>query len=144
MGNVLRNPAPTVDTLIETPGGLVLIQRAHPPLGWAIPGGFIDLGETAEEAAIREAKEETGLDITLIEQFAVYSDPARDARRHTLSIVFIARAEGVPRGGDDAASAHLFPLEALPSPLCFDHGRILADYLRYKQTGVRPALVGRA
>jgi 8-oxo-dGTP diphosphatase len=93
---------------------------------------------------VREAKEETALDVELIEQFAVYSDPARDPRGPTLSVVFIARAQGAPRGGDDAADARVFPLTALPSPLCFDHARIIADYRRYRESGLRPRLVGRA
>lgn len=139
-----RNPTPTVDILIEIEGGVVLIKRKGEPKGWAIPGGFVDEGETVEEAALREAKEETTLDVELIEQFAVYSDPARDPRLHTLSTVFIARAKGEPKGEDDAAEAQVFPLSALPSPLCFDHARILEDYKRYKETGQKPRLVGRA
>src|SRR4051794_5006370 len=103
-----KNPAPTVDCLIELagrPGELVFIERAHEPRGLALPGGFIDEGEWAADAAVREMKEETGLDVEIVELFHVYSDPARDPRRHTLSIVFIARADGMPVGGDDAARA---------------------------------------
>jgi 8-oxo-dGTP diphosphatase len=137
-----RGPSPTVDLIIEN-GGIVLVRRAHEPKGWALPGGFVDAGETAEEAAVREAKEETALDVELIEQFAVYSDPARDPRGPTLSVVFIARAHGAPRGGDDAAEARNFPLTALPAPLCFDHARIIADYRRYRETRARPRLGGR-
>lgn len=144
MSQPYRNPAPTVDVVIETPAGLVLVRRARPPLGWALPGGFVDEGETVEETAAREAREETGLDVELIEQFAVYSDPRRDPRKHTLSVVFLARAAGTPRGGDDAAEARAFPPGALPGPLCFDHARILADVARYRATGLRPRLVGRA
>jgi 8-oxo-dGTP diphosphatase len=133
-----RNPAPTVDLLIAVEGGLVFVRRAHPPLGWALPGGFVDLGETVEEAAIREAKEETGLTVELEELLYVYSDPARDPRRHTLSVVFVARAPGAPMGGDDAAEARVFPLDALPSGLVFDHDRIVADYLVWRGGGGRP------
>jgi 8-oxo-dGTP diphosphatase len=139
-----RNPLPTVDIVIEVAGGIVLVERAHEPRGWALPGGFIDAGETAEEAAVREAREETALDVELVEQFAVYSDPARDSRGPTLSVVFMARASGTPRGGDDAAAAKVFPPSALPRPLCFDHSRIIADYRRYRETGQKPRLVGRA
>jgi 8-oxo-dGTP diphosphatase len=130
--------------LIETSRGIVLVRRAHPPLGWAMPGGFVEVGETVEEAAVREAREETGLDVELVEQFGVYSDPARDPRLHTLSIVFVARADGAPHGGDDAAEAKVVALLDPPAPLCFDHGRILADFARYKQSGERPRLIGRA
>jgi len=139
-----RTPFPAVDILIETPAGLVLIKRANPPYGWAIPGGFVDEGETVEEAAVREAREETALDVELIELFGVYSDPRRDPRRHTISAVFIARAAGTPVAGDDAAEARAFPPADPPPPLCFDHGRILDDYRRYLATGQRPRLIGRA
>lgn len=138
-----RNPLPTVDLLIEVEGGLVFIERKNEPHGWALPGGFVDQGETVEEAARREAKEETGLEVELLSQLAVYSDPARDPRRHTLSVVFLARASGRPEAGDDAKEARVFPPDAPPSPLCFDHARILADYRRFKATGERPKLVGR-
>lgn len=136
-----RNPVPTVDVLIELdgrPGTLVFIERGHAPLGWALPGGFVDAGETVAEAAIREAKEETGLDVELVELFHVYSDPARDARQHTLSVVFIARAAGEPAGADDAAQAVAAPADAPPGALCFDHLTIVRDYLVYKRTGMRP------
>lgn len=124
-----RNPVPTVDLLIETrPGTLVLVARKHAPLGWALPGGFVDYGETLEAAAVREAKEETGLDVTLVRQLHTYSDPARDPRQHTVTTVFVARAEGDPLGGDDAAEARVFALDALPSPLAFDHAAIIEDW----------------
>lgn len=128
---VYHNPTPTVDVIIHMPGrGVVLIRRRNPPLGWALPGGFVDYGETVETAAIREAREETGLDVELTGLFGVYSDPARDPRKHTLSVVFTALAEDSARlaAGDDAAGAGVFPLEALPEPLAFDHAVILGDY----------------
>ncbi|MBW2355173.1 MAG: NUDIX hydrolase [Deltaproteobacteria bacterium] len=132
MGASPRNPLPTVDIIIETAGGVVLIERGNPPPGWALPGGFVDYGESLEAAARREAAEETGLAVTLVEQFHTYSAPGRDPRHHSLSTVFIARAEGIPHGGDDARRAQVFPLDRLPSPLAFDHGRILDDYRRYR------------
>jgi 8-oxo-dGTP diphosphatase len=138
-----RNPAPTVDILIELedrPGELVFIERAHAPLGLALPGGFVDEGEWVADAAVREAKEETGLDVELVELFHVYSDPARDRRRHTVSIVFIGRARGTPVGGDDAARAVVCRPDALPQPLVFDHPRIVDDYVEYRTRGVRPPL----
>ncbi len=123
-----KNPFPTVDIIIELPEGIVLIERKNEPHGWAIPGGFIDYGESAEAAAVREAREETDLDILLIRQFHTYSDPKRDPRFHTISTVFIARAEGMPRAGDDAKGIGVFAKGGLPSPICFDHHRILEDY----------------
>lgn len=124
-----RNPAVTVDVIIELPGGkIVLIKRKNPPPGWALPGGFVDYGETLETAAIREAKEETSLDVTLVRQFHTYSDPARDPRGHTIATVFIARADGVPQAMDDAAEIGIFTRKRLPAPLAFDHSQILDDY----------------
>lgn len=122
------HPIPTVDVIIRVAGGIVLVRRRYPPPGWALPGGFVDAGETLEAAAAREALEETGLAVRLVRQFHTYSDPARDPRRHTISTVFLADADGVPRGGDDAAEARAFPPGQLP-PLAFDHARIIADYL---------------
>jgi len=140
---VAEGPAPTVDVIIEVArsgrAGIVLIERKHEPLGWALPGGFMDAGETAAAAARREAKEETGLEVELDELFHVYSDPRRDPRRHTLSVVFLGRADGEPVGADDAARAEVFPLEVLP-PLVFDHATIVTDYRRYRETGLRPPL----
>lgn len=122
-------PAPTVDIIIETSGGIVLIRRKNLPYGWAIPGGFVDYGESVEHAAVREAKEETGLDVKLTGLLGVYSDPARDPRFHTISTVFTAKAEGLPVGQDDAEEARVFKLDALPEPLAFDHAKILGDYM---------------
>jgi 8-oxo-dGTP diphosphatase len=139
MGEKFRNPLLTVDIIIElASGGIVLIERKNPPHGWALPGGFVDYGESIEAAAAREAKEETSLDVVLTEQFYTYSDPARDARHHTVSTVFIATAEGAPRGADDAASARQFEENNLPAPLVFDHARIVRDYFEFKKTGRRP------
>ena len=139
-----RNPTPTVDIIIELGDRperpIVLVERLNPPYGWAIPGGFVDYGETVETAAIREAAEETGLQIRLIEQFHVYSDPSRDPRQHTLSIVFLATAIGTPTAGDDAKHLAVFAPWELPPNLCFDHDRILQDYLNYRFYRVRPGL----
>src|SRR5512145_1755910 len=133
-----NGPAATVDVIIEVGDRVVLIRRKNPPPGWAIPGGFVDCGETAENAAVREAAEETGLAVALTALLGVYSDPARDPRRHTISTVYVGRATGTPTGRDDAAEARLFGEWDLPSPLAFDHARILADYFLYKKTGKRP------
>jgi 8-oxo-dGTP diphosphatase len=135
-----RNPAPTVDVVILLPGDrVVLVQRRNPPHGWALPGGFVEEGEPLEAAAVREAREETGLEVQLAEQFHAYSDPRRDPRRHTISTVFLGRADGEPRGGDDAAEARAFPWTALPE-LVFDHCEIVADVRRYLLTGARRRL----
>lgn len=123
-----RNPFPTVDIIIETDGGIVLIQRKNFPHGWALPGGFVDYGESLEAAAIREAREETSLDVELISQLGAYSDPDRDPRQHTISVVFVARAKGKPEASDDALDLAIFDHDALPEQLTFDHGRILQDY----------------
>ena len=139
MSEKFRNPLLTVDIIIElTRGGIVLIERKNPPHGWALPGGFVDYGESIEAAAVREAKEETSLDVVLTEQFYTYSDPARDARHHTVSTVFIASADGMPKGADDAKVASQFEENNLPTPLVFDHARIVHDYFKYKKTGQRP------
>lgn len=150
-----RNPKPTVDVLIElaTAQGpaVVLISRKNPPFGWAIPGGFVDEGECLEDAARREAEEETGLQVRLHDLLHVYSDPSRDPRLHTISAVFTATAEGLPVGADDAEEAAVIPLDILSiqlaqrsgpqdKPFAFDHAQILEDWLRFRATGHRPAL----
>lgn len=123
-----RNPVPTVDIIIEAADGIVLIERRNPPPGWALPGGFVDYGESLEEAAVREAREETGLNVTLVRQFHTYSAPDRDPRQHTISTVFIAMASGTLKAGDDARQARVFRPNQLP-PLAFDHEHIIQDYL---------------
>lgn len=129
-----RNPVPTVDIIIEVEKGVVLIKRRNPPPGWAIPGGFVDYGETVENAAVREAKEETGLDVELTRLLGVYSDPERDPRGHTISTVFVASASGPPVAGDDAADARIFTKNSLPSDIAFDHRKILGDYFKARLT----------
>ena len=125
-----KNPLPTVDVIVSIGGKVVLIRRKNPPPGWAIPGGFIDYGETAEHAAAREIREETGLDIANLTLFEVRSDPSRDPRFHTISIVYTADSAGTPRAGDDAAETGLFGPDNLPKPIAFDHAEILRDYFR--------------
>jgi len=118
--------------------GVVFVRRRHRPLGWAVPGGFVDVGETIEHAAAREALEETGLRVRNLTQFAAYSDPRRDPRGHTVAIAFTCEAPGVPKGGDDAAQAEVFDPARPPRPLVFDHATILRDYRRWLRTGRRP------
>ncbi len=125
---VYRNPVPTVDIIMEYEGKIVLIERKNPPLGWAIPGGFVDYGESFEHAAEREAMEECGVDLYNLRQFHTYSEPDRDPRQHTASTVFIAEIKHPPIAGDDAAKAQLFTKETLPDNIAFDHLRILEDY----------------
>ena len=138
MSEKLRNPLLTVDIIVEVNGGIVLIERKNIPHGWAIPGGFVDYGESIETAALREAKEEISLDVVLTDQFHTYSNPNRDPRHHTVSTVFIATANGTPRGADDAKVARLFREDDLPQPIVFDHKQILRDYFVFKKTGRRP------
>jgi len=130
-------PIPTVDIIIEIKKkngqeGIILIKRKNPPHGWALPGGFVDIGESLEEAAVREAKEETSLDIKLISQFHTYSDPKRDPRKHTISTVYVAAAQGRPIAQDDAQDIGIFTEEEINFPLAFDHQKILADYFKQK------------
>jgi ADP-ribose pyrophosphatase YjhB (NUDIX family) len=128
---IYKNPFPTVDIIIELKEkGIVLIQRKNPPLGWALPGGFIDYGESAEEAAVREAKEETGLDVELRGLVGVYSDPKRDPRFHTLSVVFKAEAFGEPHACDDAVAIGVFSPKEIPPVMAFDHKKIVEDYFQ--------------
>ena len=127
-----RQPRLTADVIITRPGdarSVVLVRRRNPPHGWALPGGIVDYGESAEQAAVREAMEETGLAVTLVRQFHVYSEPSRDPRGHTVTVVFVGEAEGDPVGGDDAAEARFFDVNALPPKIAFDHEAILHDFL---------------
>ncbi len=125
-----RNPFPTVDIIIEMRNGIVLIERKHEPFGWALPGGFVDYGESLEAAAVREAFEETSLEISDIRLLGCYSDPGRDQRMHTISTVYIAKAHGTPRAADDAVNCAVYKLNSLPGRLCFDHDKIIADYAK--------------
>jgi 8-oxo-dGTP diphosphatase len=135
----LPGPRPTVDVIIETPQGIVCVDRKYPPHGWAFPGGHVDEGEFVADAARRECLEETGLEVELLELLGVYSDPQRDSRYHTIAVVYIGRATGTPRGGDDALRAEAFAPGSLPK-LIFDHDVILKDYFRYREHGERPPL----
>lgn len=133
-----RNPFPTVDIIIEMNitkerSGIILIERHNPPHGWALPGGFVDYGESLENAAIREAREETSLDVHLMKQFHSYSDPHRDPRHHTITTVFIASASGTPKADDDAKNLAIFHQDNLPDLIVFDHPLIIQHYFQYKQ-----------
>ena len=128
--------ADAIIELTDVPGRpIVLIERANPPFGWAIPGGFVDVGEIVEYAAVREAREEVCLDISLIALLGIYSDPSRDNRGHTVTAVYVAEASGTPKAADDAKNCRFFNLDALPEPLAFDHAQVLADYKMYRETG---------
>ena len=135
-----RNPIFTVDAVIEISGGIVLINRKNPPPGWAIPGGFVDIGESVPDAAVREALEETCLEVTLQCLLGVYSNPGRDPRGHTVSMIYVAQAHGEPVAADDAANVGIFDPADIQVPLAFDHALILRDYLEYRNSGVVPAI----
>ena len=128
-----RNPFPTVDIIIEVEGGIILIERKNPPHGWALPGGFVDYGESLEAAAVREAREETSLEVRNLRLLGCYSDPGRDERMHTISTVYVANGHGKPQAADDANHLEIFQLSNLPETLCFDHAAILADYAATKK-----------
>lgn len=138
------SPLLAADIIIELadrPGRpIVLVERRYPPLGWAIPGGFVDVGERVEAAAIREAQEETALAVQLVTLLGIYSDPSRDARGHTASAVYLATARGAPHAQDDARAVQICEAGQWPAPLVFDHATILADYLIFRQSGRLPAL----
>jgi ADP-ribose pyrophosphatase YjhB (NUDIX family) len=139
---VFKNPIPTVDIIIEVEQedgslGIVLIERGNEPFGWAIPGGFVDYGESVEDAAVREAEEETNLKVELTNLLGVYSNPGRDPRHHTISVVFVARASGKPLAGDDAKNLAVFHEQNLPSNLAFDHAEILRDYFSSRSMQVQ-------
>jgi 8-oxo-dGTP diphosphatase len=134
-----KTPLLAADCIIELadrPGRpIVLIQRRNPPFGWAIPGGFVDIGERVEDAAVREALEETSLQVTLKTLLGLYSDPARDPRGHTVTAVYVVEARGKPQARDDARALAVFPPDALPQPLAFDHAQVLADYRGFRIDG---------
>lgn len=139
---VPKTPLLATDIIIELhdrPGHpIVLIERKHEPLGWALPGGFVDVGESVEFAAVREAAEETNLEVTLVTLLGVYSEPGRDPRGHSASVVYVAHGAGDPVAMDDAAALKVYDVKELPRQLAFDHARILEDYRAYRRTGQRP------
>jgi len=132
----IKTPFLAVDAIIAYPDNrIILIQRKNPPYGWALPGGFVDVGEGVEDAVIREAKEETGIDFHNFKLLGVYSDPERDVRGHCVSVVFYGYpldSEKLPSGMDDAKEAKLFDMEDLPSDMAFDHKKIIMDYKKKK------------
>jgi 8-oxo-dGTP diphosphatase len=132
-------PPIAADVIIEVGDQIVFIERKYDPPGWALPGGFVEFGETVEAAAVREMREETTLEVELRALLGVYSRPDRDPRGQTITVVYVGRATGTPQGGDDAQVARLFPPAGPPAPLAFDHAEILADYIRFRATGVFPA-----
>ncbi len=132
-------PPIAADVIAEIGDKIVLIERKNFPFGWALPGGFVDFGETVEQAAIREAREEISLDVELRALLGIYSRPDRDPRGQTITVVYVARADGAPRAADDAKNAALFDPRNPPAPLAFDHAEVLADYVRFLETGAFPA-----
>jgi ADP-ribose pyrophosphatase YjhB (NUDIX family) len=135
---MIKTPLLTVDIIIRYGAGIVLVERKNPPPGWALPGGFVDDGESPEGAAVREAKEETSLDVTLTEQFHVYGSPGRDPRFHTVTVVYSGDGEGELKGADDAKRAEVFSADSLPETIAFDHRGIIDDYFAYLITGKKP------
>ena len=131
--NRYKNPYPTVDVIIEYLSGIVLVYRKNPPQGWALPGGFVDYGESVEDAAVREAREETSLNVEALQLFNVYSAPDRDPRFHTITTVFVARGTGDLLARDDAEDVRVFSLGDLPEPIVFDHVKILKEYQAWKK-----------
>ncbi len=136
---MIQTPYLTVDGIVELYNtdeqfqGIVLIERLNTPQGLALPGGFVDIGETVEHAVVREMKEEISLDVTIKSLLGVYSDPMRDQRFHTVSIVYVCKAYGTPKGDDDAKEAFVYSLDTLPlDRLVFDHARIVSDYLVHR------------
>ncbi len=125
-----KQPKLTVDIIIECGEGIILIERKNSPYGWAIPGGFVDYGETVEQAALRESREETSLEVKNLKQFYVYSDPSRDSRGHTISVVFTGETDGTPKAASDAKNIGIFTETTLPENIAFDHRRILDDYFK--------------
>ena len=135
----IKTPKLTVDAIVEYQGKIILIKRKNPPHGWALPGGFVDDGESVENAVARELKEETNVDLKDLKQFHVYSDPNRDPRFHTVSVVFTATTDTAPKAGDDAKAVGLYTklevFELIQSEeICFDHGEVLNDYFRMLST----------
>ncbi len=126
-----NGPKLSVDVIIRYKGGIVLVKRKFRPFGLALPGGYVEYGESVEQAVIREAKEETNLDLVDLQQFHTYSDPKRDTRHHTISVAFVAEGKGELIAGDDAAETLVVPLDKVPS-LCFDHSQIILDYINEK------------
>lgn len=140
----VKTPLLAVDIIIELidrpERPIILIERHYEPLGWAIPGGMVDYGEAVEVAARREALEEVGLEVELIDILGMYSDPSRDSRQHTATLVYIGAAKGEPKAGDDAKNAKIVNIWEIPSNLCFDHDKVLHDYRNYRNYGIRPRL----
>lgn len=136
-------PPIAADVIVEVGDRIVLIERMNFPFGWAIPGGFIDFGETVEQAAVRETREEISLDVELRALLGVYSRPDRDPRGQTISVVYVGRAIGTPQAADDAKHVALISLASLPSPMAFDHVKILADYAQFLKTGKPPIPIRR-
>ena len=137
----VKTPLLATDVIVrlwegDTFKGIVLIERMYPPLGLAIPGGFVEVGERVEEAAVREMKEEIGLDVELAGLLGIYSDPRRDPRAHVVSVVWVGDACGEPKAGSDAKKVKVYRLEEIPfDKLVFDHAEIIRDFLRCGSIG---------